>query len=223
MGDDRRLILFVRQPQPGRVKTRLAASLGPELAADIYRAMAEDCLHIARSPGAPLTIAYDPPEAGEAVAAWLGAGAAFEPQHGADLGERMEAALDQAFAAGAGRVLLMGSDVPDAPPDHLRQAFALLASTDAVLAPCQDGGFWCVGFRAAAWGPGLFAHVPWSSGQTLSVLAARLRGAGRSLAQLPAWRDVDTIEDLRALLARQGGNPATAARTHTFLPGLPHA
>lgn len=223
MGDDRRLILFVKQPLPGRVKTRLAASLGPELAADIYRAMAEDCLRIGQGAGAPLTIAYDPPEAGEAVAAWLGADAALEPQRGADLGERMEAACEQAFATGAVRALLMGSDVPDAPPDHLLQAFALLGSADAVLAPCLDGGFWCVGFRNSAWRRGLFAQVPWSSGQTLSVLAARLHGAGLSLALLPAWQDVDTIKDLQALQARQGGSPATATRTRTFLPDLPHA
>lgn len=222
MDDDRRLILFVKLPLPGRVKTRLAASLGAERAAEIYKAMAEDCLDIARSVPAPLTIAYDPPEAGLEIRAWLKADAAYEAQSPGDLGQRMAGAFENAFQAGAKRVLLMGSDVPDAPPEHLREAFHHLDSCDAVLAPCPDGGFWCVGFRAEAWWPEVFSRVPWSTEDTLAEVVTRLAGYGTEAGVISPWADVDTFSDLRALVVRLQGTRAVAQRTRILLPDDPH-
>lgn len=222
MDDDRRLILFVKLPVPGRVKTRLAASLGAERAAGIYKAMAEDCLDIARSAGAPLTIAYDPPQAGAEIRAWLKAAVTYEAQSSGDLGQRMAAAFEGAFEAGAKRVLLMGSDVPDAPPEHLREAFHHLDSCDSVLAPCTDGGFWCVGFRAEAWWPEVFSRVPWSSGKTLRNLIARLERAGRTPVLLPEWSDIDTVNDLKALTSRHGGDCCATLRVCLLHSDLPH-
>jgi len=220
VADDRRLILFVRLPEPGRVKTRLAASLGPERAAALYRAMAGDCLDVARRSGAPLTVACDPPGREADVAAWLGPGPGYAPQEGEGLGERMARAFARAFTAGAGRVLLMGSDAPDVPPGRLDQAFALLGARPAVLAPSPDGGFWCVGFAASAWRADVFADLPWSSSGTLAALLVRLRSLGLDPALLPPWPDVDTPEDLQALVGRLSGARDAAPRTRILLlPG----
>jgi len=222
MADDRRLILFVRYPEPGRVKTRLAAILGAERAATLYRAMAEDCLKVALSLAAPLTLACDPPGAEGKVKAWLGVEAEYTAQSEGDLGERMAASLAAAFATGARRVLLMGSDVPDAPPEHLRQGFELLEAGGSVLAPTADGGFWCVGFHAESFRPDVFFEIPWSSPETLNAALQRLNATAGPLSLLPVWYDIDTVNDLKALTHRHGGKCCATSRVCLLQPDSSH-
>jgi len=224
MNPSERVILMLKAPRPGKVKTRLAAALGPNQAARLAQAFAEDALAASRLAGAPLAVSFAPAEAKTEIAAWLGPGIQLWPQIEADLGRRMAHALGLAFAAGARRALLMGSDVPDAPPAFIREALDLLTTHAAVLGPCEDGGFWCIGVSAHAFAPDMLDGLPWSCETTLSATVERLQGLGMKPAFLPPRRDVDTLSDLLNLRSRlektPNAAPATLARMRLLPSGL---
>jgi hypothetical protein len=110
-------------------------------------------------------------------------------------------------------VLIVGSDAPGLPPRLLRAALGALVDHDVVLGPSDDGGFYVIGSRR--WQPGMLDDLPWSSGDTLTATARRLRGLGWSVALTSPWFDVDEVDDLHRLAGVIGAGeivaPATAA------------
>ena len=108
------------------------------------------------------------------------------------------------FAAGAGPVLLAGSDSPDLPAQLLEQVLAKLAETDVGVIPCHDGGYAVVGMRRPT--TELFDGIPWSTARVLEATRRRCRQLGLSLHETAAWHDLDDLEDLRRLVARSPGS-----------------
>jgi uncharacterized protein len=192
------VLIFVRAPELGRVKTRLAAEIGAEAALRVYRRLAEHAVAQARAlePTASVRIHFTPADAGDAVRAWLGAGPAYLPQADDDLGGRMRAAFAEAFAAGFRRVVIIGSDLPDVSAGLLRDAFARLDSSPVVLGPARDGGYYLLGMREMV--GGVFDGVPWSTADVLARTMEILRAAGIEPALLPMLADVDKARDLPA-------------------------
>ena len=197
------ILVFVRAPEAGRVKTRLAADLGAEGALRVYRRLAEHTVREARAAGGELRIHFTPPDREAEVRAWLGDGPLYLPQSGGDLGARMESAFRAAFDAGAERVVIIGSDLPDLSAALLRRAFEALDTHPAVLGPARDGGYYLLGLRALI--PGIFAGVPWSTAEVLAVTLARLRAAGAEPALLDTLTDVDEVGDLPAGWMEEAG------------------
>ena len=190
------ILVFVRAPEVGRVKTRLATEIGDDAALCVYRRLAEHAVAEARALGADVAVRihFTPAAGGEAVRAWLGAGAAYLPQAEGDLGARMRAAFEDAFAAGHPRVLIIGSDLPDLSAEVLRRALRLLDSHPAVLGPAADGGYYLLGLREMV--DGVFDGIAWSTDRVLDATLARLRAAGCEPAMLETLRDVDAAADL---------------------------
>jgi rSAM/selenodomain-associated transferase 1 len=202
------VVIFARAPELGRVKTRLAATVGAPEALACYRAMGRAVVDAVRHPGGAtgaarwrLVVAHTPADAAPALAAWLdpqGAGGlAYAPQADGDLGARMRAAVERAIADGAPRVVVVGTDCPDVDAAVVGDAFAALDTADVVLGPALDGGYYLVGVRAPADRAcaALFEGVPWSAPDTLAVTLARAAAAGLSVARLAPLRDVDTADD----------------------------
>jgi rSAM/selenodomain-associated transferase 1 len=221
---DRTLVVFVKEPRPGAVKTRLAAALGGEDAALLYRLMVEALL-AATTPELgeyERLVFYDPPEAGERLREWMPAGR-LRRQAAGDLGARMAVAFERCFDRGASQVVLIGSDTPALGRSEVRGAFEALASHDVALGPTHDGGYYLVGLRARQ--PSLFAGVPWSTGGVLEETLARAGASGLSIAQLPTLRDVDTAGDLGAEWPRierlLDSHPALRRRLAVALAGTP--
>jgi rSAM/selenodomain-associated transferase 1 len=195
------LVVFARAPERGRVKTRLAAAVGDGAALACYRALGAAVVTAVQGPAWRTIVAHTPADAAPALAAWLDPQAAgtlaFAPQADGDLGARMRAAVAEAAAAGAPRVVVIGTDCPDVDAAVVAEALAALDAADVVLGPALDGGYYLVGVRApieracAA----LFEGVPWSAPDTLAVTLARVAAAGLSVAQLAPRRDVDTVDD----------------------------
>lgn len=193
------MLVFVRAPQPGRVKTRLAASIGDQAALGIYRRLAEHTLREAAAVAdedVAVRVHHTPAGAGDAVRAWLGAGPVYLPQADGDLGARMEDAFTRAFAEGAERVVIVGSDLPDVSAALLRRAFALLDAHPAVLGPARDGGYYLLGLTRMV--PGIFDGIAWSTPEVLAATLARFRAAGIEPAMLEELTDVDEVEDMPA-------------------------
>ncbi|HUG93895.1 MAG TPA: TIGR04282 family arsenosugar biosynthesis glycosyltransferase [Planctomycetaceae bacterium] len=219
------------------MKTRLAAEWGNERAAELYAAFVADTMDRFRTTGDRRFVGYTPDDAASAGYFANVARGDFElwPQPGGTLGERLEAFFQMAFAAGAARVVVIGSDSPTLPREYVEQAFELLTGLEtvpagnvegsvvttrsaagSVLGPATDGGYYLVGLRDRI--PPIFSDVEWSTRGVLRQTVARLGQCGVSLALLPPWYDVDTFEDvellrghLDALKAAGGHFPAQTA------------
>lgn len=228
---DRTIVFFLKLPTPGAVKTRLARAIGPDAALRLYNAFVRDMLATLGRVRASLLVCVAPAERVADCRTWLEPW--IEPellarldivgQKGDELGERMRNGLAAAFTRGARTAALVGADLPDLPAALLEQAFVLLDTCDVVLGPTPDGGYYCVGMKPEPFAVEAFADVAWSTPLVFSQTQARLAAAGRSLARLPPWRDVDTIEDLEDFLARQEAcvtAPASYAAARACLRGF---
>lgn len=224
MTGDARILFFVKNPAPGQVKTRLAAHLGDQNAATLYKLMAEDALAALDASGFPVEIFYAPDEAGRAVARWLGAGRPYASQQGADLGERMENAFRSAFTQGIRCAVLVGSDIPELMPHHLEEALARLKDNGAVLAPAGDGGYTMIGFRADSFEPDAFDNILWGGAEVLETTIANLRRTGIEPFLLTELPDLDEMDDLKRLYqngARRPGKTYLWLKNHaeSLFPG----
>ncbi|MHC1791697.1 TIGR04282 family arsenosugar biosynthesis glycosyltransferase [Solidesulfovibrio sp.] len=222
------LLVMVKAPLPGQVKTRLAAAIGDAAALAAYRAMVATVLAAADASGLPLTIVFTPAEALETVTGLCGPGRRYQPQAGGDLGARMDAALARALADGADAALLVGSDLPLLTGDRLRQAAAALENTPAVLGPAADGGYYLIGFTRAGYRPEVFRDIPWSTPAVADLTLARLRAAapadsGDAAAVLPELPDCDEGADLARLAGPPWRKHLAGTPFGEFLAGLTDA
>lgn len=188
----RTLVIMVKEPRPGRVKTRLGRDIGMVGAAWWFRHQTRVLLRRLRDPRWRIVLAVSPDAEGMASRVWP-ADLARRPQGRGDLGQRM---ARQLRAASKGPVCLIGADIPSVTRAHIARAFAVLGGAEFVFGPAPDGGYWLVGAaRRCALPPGLFGDVRWSSEHALGDTLAGL--SGRRVALVDRLRDVDRMEDLR--------------------------
>jgi rSAM/selenodomain-associated transferase 1 len=190
-----RLIVFVKVPRLGTVKTRVAQTAGHERALKIYRELVEAVLEGIRTvPNVELH--FTPADALSEIQPWLRENWTAHAQGEGDLGERMHRAFADAFASGAERVVIIGSDAPEVRTGDIRAAWKELKSHDIVVGPAIDGGYWLIGLRAPQ--PELFREIAWSSEQVLGQTLARAKAVGLKIQLLRILTDVDTEEDWNA-------------------------
>lgn len=191
------LIIFVKNPVLGKVKTRLAATIGAEKALGIYRQLLTRTQTITQSLPWTKALYYADfiPEHDQ----WDAAAYTKHLQSGPDLGTRMENAFAAGFAQRYQRICIIGSDCFQLTTAIIQEAFATLAHKDVVIGPAQDGGYYLLGMREPH--PFLFKGITWS---TASVLAETLQHAAAnhlSVGLLPTLSDVDEEKDLITLAA----------------------
>jgi rSAM/selenodomain-associated transferase 1 len=184
------LIVFLKAPRVGRVKTRLGKQIGAGRAAALFRKMIERTLKEARGGAWRVVLAIDPP-ADRDARIWP-RGCERIAQSDGDLGRRMNAALRHVRG---GPVVIVGADAPAMRSNHLREAFLALGSADVVFGPATDGGYWLIGCARRRSAPKLFRNVRWSSPHALADTLASLPPDFR-IAWLPALRDIDCAKDL---------------------------
>jgi uncharacterized protein len=194
---DERVIVFLKAPRAGEVKTRLAKTLGPDAACAAYRQLAERLWkELAHLPGGELR--FSPDDAASEIQSWLGRSWPARPQGDGDLGQRMQAAFADAFADGATRVVIVGADCPQVTAADVRQAWNELKSHDVVLGPAMDGGYWLIGLARPQ--AALFQGITWSSDKVLGQTLQRARTAGLRIQLLRILSDVDTERDWKGFL-----------------------
>jgi rSAM/selenodomain-associated transferase 1 len=207
--------VFAKSPQPGRVKTRLAAVTTPAWAARLADALLRDTLDRCAAVPVRRVLAFDPPDAGPFFAGIAGTRFELEPQAAGDLGRRMEAFFRARVADGAERIVLIGTDSPTVPIVWIEQAFPSLATADVVLGPATDGGYYLIGCARRV--PPVFAAIAWGGPTVLADTIARLSDPAWRLALLPPWYDVDTFADWQMLR----GHLSAQCRAGLD-PGVPH-
>ena len=206
--------IFAKYPQPGQVKTRLAAATSPEFAAQIAEAMLRDTLDRLAGIEAERWLVYAPVDAGAAMTEIARDRYRLTPQGDGDLGQRIDRFFRQRLRSGTERIVVIGSDSPTLPTASIALAFEQLESVDVVLGPATDGGYYLIGCARRV--PPIFTDVGWGKSTVLFDTVARL-DAACSLAVLPPWYDVDTIDDWHMLK----GHVAALRRTGRD-PGVPH-
>ncbi|UCE34605.1 MAG: TIGR04282 family arsenosugar biosynthesis glycosyltransferase [Deltaproteobacteria bacterium] len=213
---DRCILFFVRNPERGEVKTRLAATLGHNVARDLYRCFILDMLSALESTDFPITICYYPKDALDDVKGIVGDGYAFQPQYGEDLGERMKNGMTDSFAQGFDPVIVIGSDIPDLPVAFIQESFAALQTYDTVIGPALDGGYYLIGFKQESFLPEAFRGIEWGTNTVLTRTLGILRDHQRTAYLLPPLQDIDTLEDLKVFLEKLKHAPHSL-RTMTYL------
>ena len=196
----RSLTVFVKEPVPGKVKTRLVPPMTKTEAAELYRSWAREIFGKVRQlGGVRVQVAYEPLSS-KIAPDWLsenGEEVPFFLQCGSNLGERMKNAFEKSFTEGFDSAILIGSDSPGLPLETVAAGFEALETHDVVLGPTPDGGYYLIGLKNKFPGP-LFDGIEWSS---KSVLERTRKNAGRLAlrsALLPEYFDIDRPEDLAA-------------------------
>lgn len=199
------LLVLARYPEPGRVKTRLAAGIGEWQAFEVYECLLRRTARAASAvagEGVAVTVHVTPACRVGAMRTYVAdRRVRVVPQPEGTLGERLEAAFLGSFAGGAERVLAIGADCPDLDEHRIREAFQRLEGIDAVLGPSDDGGYYLVGLSRPRLE--MFRDVPWSTDAVLGVTLDRLHASGARVALLPRLSDLDTAGDLASLAANR--------------------
>jgi len=209
---DRCIIVFVKAPKKGFVKTRLAERIGNAEALLLYRAFVSDILSTAARVDANIRICGYPRGWEHHAAQWTQNVPHVFTQTGADLGERMVNALACAAADGFRRTVLIGSDIPEITETLLEEAFCQLANHDAVIGPAMDGGYYLMGFSGNRICRAAFADMTWSGPDVYENTRKRLAQNHNTVYALQPLADIDTVEDLRGLASRMAGE----TRQHLF-------
>jgi rSAM/selenodomain-associated transferase 1 len=194
-----RLLVFARLPERGRVKTRLAESIGDDAALAAYQTMLRDLLASIGPPSSDveIEILWAPTEAanGESLATAFG-DLPTAMQTGDTLGDRLSMAFSERFFFHATqKIVAIGVDDPSLPRDLIDHALALLDSCEWVLGPAEDGGYYLIGCRAPAFDPAIFQNVAWGTDSVFSTTISKIAEWQSTVAVLPVRWDIDVAAD----------------------------
>src|SRR5579875_298966 len=197
-----RIVVFAREPVPGRTKTRLIGALGAQTAAALADRFIRDALAKARRLGPKeLIIAGSASENALRSSYFRALAREFDArlidQGSGDLGVRMARSLKP--LAKAGGAILFGTDTPSLPVRLLTHSTELLEDGHVVVSPALDGGYYLLGIRGNL--PDIFTAIPWGSSRVLALTLRRLGRIGVRYSLGPWWYDVDRPEDLALLSA----------------------
>jgi rSAM/selenodomain-associated transferase 1 len=192
MNKGRLLVIFTKNPEQGKVKTRLAKAIGEIKALEVYETLRKHTARVTEAVTAKKEVFFsnfipvnDTLLTRETTA---------RLQKGSDLGERMLHALSSGFKTGSRRIVLIGTDCHELSSTIIEEAFSALDHVDTVIGPAKDGGFYLIGMKKAI--PELFSHREWSTPDVLQETIDILLRLDISFKQLRELSDIDTLDDL---------------------------
>ena len=187
------LLIFARHPEAGKVKTRLAATIGNDAALSIYTQLVKHTVSITKDLPLDKFVFY----ADEVVPddLWNGAHYFKDIQKGNDLGERMKHGFDNIFGKGYNMAVIIGTDCPGLSAPALMNAFDSLNTHDVVIGPAVDGGYYLLGMKQPC--HSLFEHIRWSSSSVFDETIKKCFALHLKYALLPVLQDIDEEKDLK--------------------------
>lgn len=185
------LLIFTKNPEAGKVKTRLAADVGEQAALEIYRILLAHTLAVTKDLKCDKEVHYS--EKIPENDLWKEEGFTQKLQQGKDLGARMDHAFAEAFRNGYEKVIIIGSDLYDLEQKDLEKAFDTLEEHDFVIGPAEDGGYYLLGMREPT--PEIFSGKNWSTSTVLQETLADLEG--RQIKLLDTRNDIDYYDDVK--------------------------
>jgi len=185
------LIIFTRNPELGKCKTRLAKTIGDKAAVDIYKYLLKHTVTISQDINVDKFVFYS--EDIKKKDLWNNAVFIKKLQQGIDLGERMEHAFKQLFQSHYEKVVIIGSDLLDLKPTDIETAFQLLNNNDFVIGPAKDGGYYLLGMKRLQ--SKLFKNKKWGTSTVLNDTLKDIQNS--TFVLLKELNDIDTFEDLK--------------------------
>jgi uncharacterized protein len=205
------LIIFLKYPEVGKVKTRLAKVYNETFATEFYRLCVEKLIRDLRENFLSETNVFlfcsddqDIPK----LKKWLGNDFICKPQEGFDLGKRMENAFTQVFNSGCEQAIIIGTDIPDINSEIIKDAFGLLNKYDFVIGPSKDGGYYLLGMNKNH--PGIFEGINWSTNEVLGETIQKLNYQNFTYILLPELIDVDTSNSLEEWVKHKKDDPGNS-------------
>lgn len=214
--NDRCLLLLVKDPAHGPVKTRLARAIGQDTARALYENFIHDMISRLEREAFSFFICVHPENALAGLKTLFGQHLHYLAQRGDNLGRRMENCLRDAFSRGFQRAILVGSDIPDLPGEIVTDAFRFLNTFDCVIGPSIDGGYYLIGFRIDSLLSEAFSGIRWGTETVLEETIEILARYHLTTHLLKTWRDIDTVDDLKRFLV-QNRNTSLCPRTMAYL------
>jgi rSAM/selenodomain-associated transferase 1 len=210
----RTLVIMAKAPKPGRVKTRLNPSLPRPAVIAFYCCLLDDTLQLVRSLGDVEIAIMCPGSDVDEMANLVGDGVRVVAQTGEGLAAALTSVFRE-FAAAGRRVIAFNSDSPHLPASVLQSAFEALVTSDVVVGPTHDGGYYLVGAKATH--PALFEGDGMGTGNALDILLQRAGAMQLSVGFTDPFYDIDVVDDLVRLAAELKLAPARAPRTAAWM------
>lgn len=186
------LIIFIRRPISGKVKTRLAKTLGNEKAVAVYKKLLQHTREITTNIDAKRMLYYA--DAIDKDDEWNATMYHKELQQGDNLGQRMSSAFHYCFEKGYEKVLIIGSDCYQLTSAIIEEAYEILENSDVVAGPASDGGYYLLGMKT--YQPELLELDKWSTDTVLAKTLAHCEKLALEYAMLPVLNDVDEASDI---------------------------
>jgi rSAM/selenodomain-associated transferase 1 len=190
------VVFFVKYPELGKVKTRLAAEIGKKNALKLHTALAEASYQRISGSGHDVVVCFTPPEKFNKTKEWLKRADLYIRQEGRGLGVRMSRAFADCFEAGYKKVLLAGSDIPGLDKTVIGDAFGKLKRSRAVIGPAEDGGYYLIGFRAGSFDRRVFAGIKWGTAGVFDMTVKKMNALNISFLTVRTLNDIDRKKDL---------------------------
>lgn len=186
------IIVFAKNPEWGKVKTRLAATIGNNKALEAYKLLVKHTESVIESTNIPVAVYFttyiDEQES------FCFANGKKHIQIAGDLGAKMKQAFEEQFNAGHNKVVIVGTDCYELRKEHLLQAFKALDTNDVVIGPANDGGYYLLGM--SSYNPALFDNITWSTETVLEETIAIINKQNKQYALLETLVDVDNEDEL---------------------------
>ena len=199
---DSGLIFFMKYPERGLVKNRLAEELGDDLTVRLYSNFVLDVLETCQMVEAETIIAYSiSNNMKNKKLFWNGEFKDF-PQKGDDPGKKIFNAMSEASKMGYKKCVVIGTDSPDLPAAVIGEAFEMLNECDAVIGPGSDGGYYLLGLAQDKIDPKIFEKIKWGSPSVFEDIHRNIKKCGLTNHVLPEWDDIEDINDLKRYYSR---------------------
>ena len=216
------IIFFLKYPRKGKIKTRLAKAYGDTFVLKLYECFIRDMLEKLESIDVECDVHLflTPSDKITAMRRWLNKenkDYPIHPQEGKGLGQRMENAFKHMFQQHYEDCILVGSDFPDLPAAVLAEAFNSLRTSDAVIGPAADGGYYLLGFQRKKFCEAVFQGIKWSTDSVFRETKKTFKNEKLRVKILLQWWDVDNVQDLAAFFERNMYSDFSESRTMKFL------
>lgn len=214
------ILLFVKYPKNGGVKTRLAKSIGDAAAVSLYKCFVEDILSSLQGLNAHIWICYYPESAKDDMDIWLGSSYFYVLQKGGNLGKRMQHCFKSSFHKGFEKTIVLASDIPEISENIINNAFKILEYKDAVIGPSYDGGYYLVGFNKKSYTTEIFDDISWGTNLVYEETLGKLEAYKLQYSVLDKINDMDTIDDIRKFSTRNGKDLSRGLKTERCIKAL---
>jgi len=192
------LIIFIKYPEPGQVKTRIGNVIGTQKAAELYFSLANHIVRkLLQSDSYRISVSYTPENKINNIKSWFGnSDIYYFPQKGNSLGEKISEAFEHSFSKGFKNTIIIGSDCIELNPDIISRAFNYLSNdSDCVIGPANDGGYYLIGLKSRN-SPIIFENIVWSSDSVFAETIKKINFLNLQCIILDELNDIDEIDDV---------------------------